>query len=315
MNENCIDVFSRYNLPFKTFFAKKIEHLDQTHDESELIWVLRGNVTILCDGIPYLLTSQTLFMVNDFQTHSLHSSEDAMIVTLRFTKEHLKENKSSFEGMNFINRIYTFEELVNKYKEMSLLITLILNLLTSPDHSYLIRYKIIGYYNILMYELYTLLLRAKYLDIKQKNCKECIKRVNVVIDYVSLHFKEKISLDEIAERVEISRFRLSHFIKENLGISFTELLNNMRFEYALKQLRETDQNVIKLALKAGFSDVKYLNKMIKKRFNLTALKYRKMIRQQYLNKDTDKVNVEHFLQDLKLCLSHIQDNLQQSSAF
>ncbi|MBF9018551.1 MULTISPECIES: AraC family transcriptional regulator [unclassified Oceanispirochaeta] len=312
MNENCIDLFSRYNLPFKTYFAKKIEHLDQTHDESELIWVLKGNLKIICDGIPYQLTSQTLFMVNDFQVHSLISSEDAMIVTLRFTKEHLKENKSSFEGMSFISRIYTFDELVDKYKEMPQLISLIVDMLMVPNNSYLIRYKIIGYYNILMYELYTLLLRDKYLDIKQKNCKECLNRLNTVIDYVSLHFKEKITLEEIAQEVEISRFRLSHFIKENLGISFTELLNSMRFEYALKQLRETDQNVLKISEKSGFSDVKYLNKMVKKRFNMTALKYRKMIGQQNLSTNSEKVDVEHFLQDLKLCLSHIQDNLSQS---
>lgn len=312
MNENCIDLFSRYNLPFKTYFAKKIEHLDQTHDESELIWVLKGNVKIICDGIPYQLTSQTLFMVNDFQVHSLISSEDAMIVTLRFTKEHLKENKSSFEGMRFISRIYTFDELVDRYKEMPQLISLIVDMLMVPNNSYLIRYKIIGYYNILMYELYTLLLRDKYLDIKQKNCKECLNRLNTVIDYVSLHFKEKITLEEIAQKVEISRFRLSHFIKENLGISYTELLNSMRFEYALKQLRETDRNVLKISERSGFSDVKYLNKMVRKRFNMTALKYRKMIRQQTLSTNSEKVDVEHFLQDLKLCLSHIQDNLTQS---
>jgi len=311
MNQNCKDVFHIYELPFKTYFAKKIEHLNQAHDETELIWVMRGNVTIICDGIVYKMTSQTLFMVNAFQTHSVISTDDAMIISFRFSKDHLEVNKSSFKEMKFINRIYYFDELVSKYREVPLLISQLLELLISPGSSHLIRYKIIGYYNMLIYELYTLLLKGKYLDIKQKNCKECLRRLNIVIDFISNNFLNKVSLEEIAQIIGISKYRLSHFIKDNLGFSFRELLTNMRFEYALKMLRDSNEKVVEVAKLSGFSDVKYLNQLVKNRFEMTALKYRKMLSINVKNNDLDELNIDMFLQELKMCLRNTQNKILQ----
>ncbi len=305
MNQTSTDVFAHYDLPFETYFNKHVDSRYQAHDETELIWLLRGEAKITCDNKCFVLTPQTLFMINPFQMHSIHSTEDTMFITYRFKKEHIKEYTEGYKNLSFINRVYTLNELVEKYKEVPLLISQLIRLLISPNQSTLIRYKIIGYYNMLIYELYTMLLREKYLDIKKKDVPFHIDRQNRIIDFLNSNFLKKISLEDLAVQIGISSYRLSHLMKEMFGISFREYLFNIRFEYALRLLRETQLSVIDIAKMAGFSDIKYLNRLLKDRFAVTALKYRK----KYNHFDqaySDSNFINDFFKELRVCLKRIE---------
>lgn len=306
MNQNCQDVFQDYELPFKTFFSRDVEHLNQTHDETELVWVFSGEATMICDDVKYQLGRQTLFMINANQKHSVISSYDSLIITYRFNREYLEKNNFHFKNMRFINRVYTIGELVEKYREVPLLISQLIKLLIAEKNSFLIRYKIIGYYNILIYELHTLLLKEKSPDVKKKNCKECLSRLNTVIDYVSNNYSRDILLDELAGKIGISRYRLSHFIKEQMGISLRDYVTRIRFDNALKLLRETEMKVLEVSKKSGFSDVKYLNQLLRKNYNTTALKYRKINRSNRISLCIDKVNIEAFLSELRTFLLSVE---------
>jgi AraC-like DNA-binding protein len=87
-----------------------------------------------------------------------------------------------------------------------------------------------------------------------------------------------------------------------------------RFEHALKLLKETKLSVIEIAEKCGFSDHKYLNKMMKLRYNLTPLKYRKLILERIRN---SKLSTEtyDFLQELKYCIKKIEEDVRFKNLF
>lgn len=302
MNETSPDVFAHYDLPFETYFEKSIDHKFQVHNEVELIWVLRGRVRIDCDNKDYNLTSQTLFMINPYQMHSIKSMEESLIISFRFKNEYLKEYNETYKNLVFENKVNHFEDLVKKYKEVPLLISEIIRLLITPNQSSLVRYKIIGYYNMFIYELYTMLLKEKYLDIKKKDVPFHIERQTKIIEYLHNNFLEKITLSDLAKDIDISDFRLSHLMKEMFGISFREYLFNIRLEYALELLRETNYSVIKVSKMSGFSDIKYLNKRLKERFKTTALKYRKKYCERLKNTSSDSSYIEDFFKELRICL-------------
>lgn len=308
MKQNCTDVFEDFELPFETYFQKGIDHPPQIHDETELIWIMRGTANIICDDIQYVMTSQTLFMVNAYQTHSIKSSEDTILISFRFTKEHLQKNNLSFDGMRFINRIYSIEELVLKYKEVPLLISHLLKLLISDKPDNLVRYKIIGYYNMFIFELYTMLMKERYLDIKKKDFTVYIARLNKVLEYINNHFLEKITLEEISEHVGISRYRLSHFVKEYIGVSFRDYLFNVRLEYAVRLLKNSDISITNVSRSSGFSDVKYLNKLMKTRFKTTALKYRKKVREHTQSNKLTVPALSDFVNELNICLTRFDSS-------
>ncbi len=306
MNESCIDIFKEQELPFKTFFLRSVHHEDQVHDEIELIWLLKGKMEVVCDGVFYELTDQTLFMLNIGQLHSVHA-DDAIVITYRFKKDHLIENQVMFEQYSFENRVYTFEELVVKYKEVPLLIAQLLQILLKPQDNF-IRYKVVGYYNMFVYELYTMLQKEKRLDVKSKNYDEYLKRVRDISEYVKKNFRDKIKLDLLAEKVELSTFRLSHFVKEYFGISLQEYTRKVRLDHALKLLNESELSVVEISEHSGFSDVKYLNQAIKNRLGITALKYRKLMNVTSVNISFD---IDEFKTELRECLRKLESSLDK----
>lgn len=303
MNQNLTDVFQNHVLPFKTFFSREVHDFFSVHHEIELIWVIRGNVEICIDNVVYNMYNQTLFMINANQVHSIHSSPESIIITYRFCKEHLIENNLIFDHLPFVNQVQQFDDLVIKYQEVSILIRQLITLLISDDDNEVIRYKIIGYYNMFVYELYTMLLKEKYLDIKKKNYTKYISRLNEALEYVHLNFKKKISIEELATKIGISKFRLSHFITEYIGISFQDYISNVRLNHALHAISNSNMPIQEISRESGFSDVKYLNKMIKNKFGFTALKYRNNLKEIASNNvQSKKVNYQEFVNELKICL-------------
>src|SRR5690606_12801028 len=89
------------------------------------------------------------------------------------------------------------------------------------------------------------------------------------------NFQNKITLQELSAHMHLSKYYLSHFIKNNLGIGFQDFLNNIRLTNALRYLFFTNENISSIAVKSGFSDVKYLNALIRKKYNCTAFTLRK----------------------------------------
>ncbi len=302
---NDIDVFHHFDLPFETYFHKEIHQKTQILDELEIIWVLRGRLEISCEGKKFVLGRQNVFMMNPFHTHILNTTEESIIISYRLKKDYLVKSNQTFKDMSFELKVHSFEELVTKYKEVPLLIAELLRLLLDPNPSVLIRYKIIGFYNMFIYELYNMLLKEKYLDIKKKDVPIYLERIEKITEYLNKNFLHKVTLDDLTNHIGISRFRLSHFIKEQIGISFRDYLFNMRLEYALRLLRDSDMNIVEISRLAGFSDVKYLNKMMKERFQQTALKYRKEFKEKTIN-HSNTSNIQDFFQELNRCLTKLE---------
>ena len=55
---------------------------------------------------------------------------------------------------------------------------------------------------------------------------------NRVLTYLSVHYREQISLEQLSDAMGVSRFHLSHLFSNKLGIGFKEYLNNLKVECA-----------------------------------------------------------------------------------
>jgi len=310
MNNDYIDVFKDYKLPFETAFFMDIDQHNEIHDEIELVWVIKGSVKVNANSKEYHLTNQTLFMINVNEPHSIVSDYKSVIIIYRFKNDYLHENNLFFNKMRFKSRVYTFKELAFKYKEVPLLISQLIRILISPDYNEILKYKVIGLYHMFVYELYTMLLKEKYLDVKSKNYDKYIERLNITLEYINNNFRHKISQEHLALTLNLSKYRLSHFIKDYIGISFQDYVTSVRLDKAMELLRTTILDVSTIAKSVGFSDVKYLNKALKDRINMTSLKYRKYVLS--LNNATtiiNKTDIELFKNELSTCLNILSKTL------
>jgi len=274
----CKDAFKEYDLPFECYFNACVDHDEIIHDELEFIWLLEGCVTIECEGKTYTLTPDTVFIIYIHQRHLMRSDGYTLSASFRFKKDYLKKLNLYFERLPFHNRVFTFDELARKYHEVPLIMSKLIALMKSPDSVVNTRYQLIGYYNMYVFDLYSVRLKEKYLDIKKKNYDVYLIRFRKISSYLNTNYAQKITLETLAEIAGISSHRLSHFIKEILGITFQEYLGKIRLEKALYELKNTDHPIREIVKNCGFSDQKYLNAIMKELFHVTAHQYRNIMK-------------------------------------
>ncbi len=95
-------------------------------------------------------------------------------------------------------------------------------------------------------------------------------RLSRITEYIDTNYSEKITLDELAKSENVTKTYLSHFIHDNLNMTFQEYVSSVRFERALKLIRSTSMCLTDISVVSGFSDVKYLSKMLEKHFGMPA---------------------------------------------
>ena len=314
MKKECQDIFASYNLPFKTFFVDCVSHERTSHSDIELIWVLKGSATIEMETQTFKLLPETVFMVYMNEPHAIRTEEDALVVSYRLDNEYLHERGLFFERIPYKPRVLSFDYLAKKYRQVPLLVVQLLKLLLSDEPREIIYHKIKAYYNFYVFELYGLLSKEIFLDVKTVDYDIYLHRTNMIVEYIHDHCNEKVTLDDIASLTNLSRFRVSHFITEALGISFKQFLNNVRFEYALKLLSQSPKSVVEVSKEAGFSDYKHFNRMMKERYGKTPLKFRRE-NTPHKNKDILPIDNYSFIIEIKQCLRSIQEDLRFHELF
>ena len=93
--------------------------------------------------------------------------------------------------------------------------------------------------------------------------------------YLHEHFSEKVSLQDIALHVYLSRTYVSTLFREETGCSITEYLNSVRVDHACRMLRETDLSLSEIAQACGFEDQSYFNRVFKKALCRSPIQYRR----------------------------------------
>ena len=99
-------------------------------------------------------------------------------------------------------------------------------------------------------------------------------KFDLIIEYLDNNFTSKnLSIRKVAELFFYSEKYLSALFKKKTNVKFTEYINNMHIEYALK-LMETDSfTVSELASKCGFSDPFYFSKVFKRATKVSPTEY------------------------------------------
>lgn len=93
--------------------------------------------------------------------------------------------------------------------------------------------------------------------------------------YLNDHYREDITLDDLAEKFYISRSYLTRIFKETTGITVVQYLTVVRIRQAARLLRETDSPITEIADLCGFGNVTYFEKVFNRIRGMTPRQYRK----------------------------------------
>lgn len=102
--------------------------------------------------------------------------------------------------------------------------------------------------------------------------------VNKVYTYLYNHFKEKVSLEEIAEFVKQNPSALCRYFKQRTDKSIFQCLSEIRIEHACKLLTYSKMNISQVAYESGYNSVTHFIVQFEKITKRTPSEYRMQIK-------------------------------------
>ncbi|KAF1299067.1 hypothetical protein BAU15_00020 [Enterococcus sp. JM4C] len=100
------------------------------------------------------------------------------------------------------------------------------------------------------------------------------EEINRCINYISDHFREKLSVGDIAEYIGYSPEYLSTKFKKVTGKNLPQFINEKRVNEAQRQLALSDRPISDISEQLSFSSQSYFQKIFKQIVGMTPLKYR-----------------------------------------
>jgi AraC-like DNA-binding protein/mannose-6-phosphate isomerase-like protein (cupin superfamily) len=105
-----------------------------------------------------------------------------------------------------------------------------------------------------------------------------------IFQFTIEHFREKITLDQVAAIAHLSVPAFCHYFKRSTKKTYINFLNEMRLGYACGLLTETNQAVLDIGYDAGFASVGHFHKKFLADKKMTPLQYRKQFAKENISK-------------------------------
>lgn len=93
-------------------------------------------------------------------------------------------------------------------------------------------------------------------------------------EYIETHWKEKISLEELAAMCHISVAHFRHTFINTFGIAPIQYRDSIRLLYAKDYLSQPEYNITEIAYKCGFNDFNYFSRFFKKHTGKSPREYK-----------------------------------------
>ncbi|MFB2893510.1 helix-turn-helix domain-containing protein [Aerosakkonemataceae cyanobacterium BLCC-F50] len=101
-----------------------------------------------------------------------------------------------------------------------------------------------------------------------------LDKLRQALDYIQEHLGEDISLEAIANYLNISQYHFSHLFKESMGISPYQYVLQQRVERAKQLLKQRELTIAEITVECGFANQAHLFKHFHKFLGMSPTKYR-----------------------------------------
>lgn len=238
------------------------EVLVHRHEFYEIELILSGGGFYNIDGIDYKIGRGSLFAMSPISFHHINFTENTKLINVMFTLDSC--------NIEFLSQLFLNEPHFS---------------LTVPESELLFFEEISkqAIENINKTSQNKTLFLSALLDcflgkVADLFCQNKYTMENTSIQYAILflqnNFTRKITLNEVAEITNYTPNYFCNQFKNYTGKTFTEYLNDLRFSFALKLLRNTNISVAEICIRCGFNDYSYFVKSFKKHFGTTPKNFR-----------------------------------------
>lgn len=245
---------------FLMFSEKKLPTSDDSihfHNFFEIEYVISGSGTYFIDGNEYEITPGKLCLVSPLNAHAF-LSQDAELITLSFSDAFCDD--SLLAQFNFVSEPIwiSLDDCDRKFVE-----TNVRELIAHKDD--------LSYVALILNVLIT---KIGKIHFQSSNAVSEFSPIRKSILYIATNFKKNITREEVAKHVGLTPSYFSALLKDEVGMSFKEYMDSLRFEHALLLLRYSDKTIRQICLESGFSNYENFIHRFTVRYGASPQKYR-----------------------------------------
>ena len=262
--------------------SKMIDHTIpwHWHEELELNYVKKGSLQIFTNNSKYQIGAGEGFFINTNVMNMKVSTAKrgrTIEVSNTFHPIFLSGNFHSIFETKYLNpiiknpniEVVRFTEETGPGNALLSILHRLEELQSESNSEFAIR-------NLLS-EAWLLLIR-EVMENPQGHMRPSLKsqdRLQYMIAYIHRHYREKITLEDIAASASISAREASRTFRKIRDKSPVDYLIEYRLNKAGNDLLATDDSITEIAYRNGFESSAYFGKMFRKHFNMTPSQFRK----------------------------------------
>lgn len=266
------DRFKNLNL----FVIQMFSRTPHLHLDLELGLVLDGVVSLHHGSDTTQVKAGDLYLIPPMEIHSLGAAEAGAHILVLQTSYKLMNSFLPEPAIPRFEQGGNLRELLSESPEKYALLRLQMIFLATyfmdeadPDP--------FRCFDLLSRLLYLLICTVPHRQIGQEDylpMKKKADRMRSILNYIDENYNRKLLLEEVAEHEQLSMVYLSHFFKEQVGMSFQDYLKQKRFEEARRLLLTGDQTIMDICFSCGFSDMRYMSRVFQESLGMTPKEYR-----------------------------------------
>jgi YesN/AraC family two-component response regulator len=112
----------------------------------------------------------------------------------------------------------------------------------------------------------------------EKNAESKVGRqyfIEESLKYIHENFKEKLTLQMCSSYVFMNPQYFSRIFKKEVGVTYTDYVNNLKIVHACKLLETTNYLAYRISSECGFNDPSYFNRVFYQLMKMTPKEYKK----------------------------------------
>jgi len=117
-------------------------------------------------------------------------------------------------------------------------------------------------------------------ELKKNIDAPAAERINHAKTWMEEHYAEEVTLEKVAQQVNMSRSHFARQFRQYTGFSVIDYLLKIRCDAVAAQLVKSNTDISEIAFSVGFSNLSHFYRHFKKRYGSTPRAFRQMIRNQ-----------------------------------
>lgn len=219
--------------------SKNFTTSEHFHVDAEIFLVEEGKCFVTINGQKRELSSGDICFFESYNLHSFYVDNEnlkARIIKIPYTL--LEDYYVLKADRQLISNVITTKHLCNY------LIELVDKLLSSS--STLVKNSTAKLIVAIIAE------KLRFSAVKEKNETELIRKI---LGYLTIHFKEKLSLTEISKNLGYACEHVSRIFHKYLDMGIPDYINSLRYKYVESQLKQGRRGLQEIVFESGFGSL------------------------------------------------------------